>query len=203
MKMNRRQFTLIIMLPFAFLGCTAKKQQKQSDFEIIAEGINAVFQIELPQEVRMITVFCEGWQSHGFYVYFEIPSDKLSQVKTSKYSWQEIPTEIQKIPNSGYAGMDRISQEALRDLMTIRINHLFDVTKNYCKIHNNSSDIARWYYNMPSFDRPEKSIELMISAEDNGIYRCYFSDTDIRDYDDRGKLYNVLVPDKPATLTRP
>lgn len=202
--MNRKQIILVIsiLLAICIFGCRQRSINDKEKFNTVIKAINAIFEIEMPLKIDQITVFRDGWQGHGFHVYFEISSEYLNQIKTERYEWKEIPEEYRLVISATNPENGNEIQGGQWHSLYERANSFFDHARTILKIHNNESDRIQWYYYSYAKKKgaPEKSILMLISENQNGIIRCYFSDTDIRDYEDRGKLYDILTSDKSITL---
>ena len=197
--MDRKKIVLIILtsLVLCILGCRQRGINNKEKFNTVIKAIDVLFDIEMPLEIDQMTVFLDGWQGHGFYVYFEIPARYLNQIKTERFGWNEIPEGSREMILSVNSGNSDKSQSGQQNSLHEKANRFFNYAKTVLKIHNNESDRIQWYYYSDGYNKeaPEKTIKMMISEPQNGIIRCYFSDTDIRDYKNQEELYNILKPD--------
>ncbi|MBN1471973.1 MAG: hypothetical protein JW925_09340 [Syntrophaceae bacterium] len=134
---------LLVIGLFGYWGINANNKLKH---KIVIAAINALFEIEMPSEVDKLTVFLDGWQGHGFHIYFEIPSEHLKQIKTERYEWKEIPEEYRNVVLSTIPENSNKIQGEQWNYLHERSNSLFNYTKTILKIHNNNSDRIQWYF---------------------------------------------------------
>ncbi len=200
-------FVLASALACAVSGCARKEGPGATRYEVVRDSIAGVFGVTVPPETREIAIYRDTWQAHGMYAYFEVPSDKLDLIKTGKHWWIEIPVQYRTSPLSTPGSNSQDPNDAQWSFFISSARSQVARFTEQLRIANPQRACIRWVHDdfgWPTVvGAPEKHQVMMISDEGDGVHGCYLADTDIRNYGQQGRLYDVIAPEKPVRVRKP